>query len=224
MPPSFLSLGLSCFWSIFLKIRNGQLGIDPTPFISNCLPLYQAPSRKSGKSTWWLRRYALAIWPFPSWSLWPCWSLSVGRRTMNWPIYGQAFSGYSAWSWRPCSTSPKFGKHGNANRWVHSVSRWWCYRPLVCYGNMGNAGTDAFFVGTALFVYSLMMLPGSNWTAWITYLVTGLLQGTLLTLCIIWHFKNKKLGINDLDGSTLPQQQRPDEHTRLLDDDAGHAH
>jgi hypothetical protein len=89
---------------------------------------------------------------------------------------------------------------------------------------MGNAGTDALFIGTALFVYSLMMLPGSNWTAWITYMVTGLLQGTLLTLCIIWHFRNKQLGISDLDGTTLPQQQHPDEHTRLLGDDDGEAH
>jgi hypothetical protein len=89
---------------------------------------------------------------------------------------------------------------------------------------MGNAGTDALFIGTALFVYSLMMLPGSNWTAWITYMVTGLLQGTLLTLCIIWHFRNKQLGISDLDGTTLPQQQHPDERTRLLGDDDGEAH
>lgn len=55
-------------------------------------------------------------------------------------------------------------------------------------------------------------------------MVTGLLQGTLLTLCIIWHFRNKQLGISDLDGTTLPQQQHPDERTRLLGDDDGEAH
>ncbi|KAI8329707.1 hypothetical protein BC941DRAFT_442181 [Chlamydoabsidia padenii] len=70
--------------------------------------------------------------------------------------------------------------------------------------------------GTALFVYSLVIRPGTNWTAWITYLVTGILQGTLLTLCIVWHFRNKHLGINDLDGTTTSTQQ-PDERTRLLD-------
>ncbi|KAI9309312.1 hypothetical protein BJ944DRAFT_258757 [Cunninghamella echinulata] len=64
--------------------------------------------------------------------------------------------------------------------------------------------------GTALFVYSLIVRPGTNWTAWITYLVTGVLQGTLLTLCIIWHFRNKRLGVSDLDGSS-------NERTRLLD-------
>ncbi|CAO3598241.1 unnamed protein product [Absidia cylindrospora] len=76
--------------------------------------------------------------------------------------------------------------------------------------------------GTALFVYSLMVRPGTNWTAWITYMVTGILQGTLLTLCIVWHFRNKKLGFDDLDGSALPsteQRHLPDENTRLLGDD-----
>ncbi|CAO3647338.1 unnamed protein product [Cunninghamella blakesleeana] len=64
--------------------------------------------------------------------------------------------------------------------------------------------------GTALFVYSLIVRPGTNWTAWITYFVTGILQGTLLILCITWHFKNKRLGISDLDGSS------PSERARLL--------
>ncbi|KAI9280686.1 hypothetical protein BY458DRAFT_500057 [Sporodiniella umbellata] len=63
--------------------------------------------------------------------------------------------------------------------------------------------------GTALFVYSLVVRPGTNWTAWITYLVTGILQGTLLTLCITWHFRNKKLGLDDLNTSTEPSERDP---------------
>ncbi|KAI8071339.1 hypothetical protein BC940DRAFT_270029 [Gongronella butleri] len=66
--------------------------------------------------------------------------------------------------------------------------------------------------GTALFVYSLIVRPGTNWTAWITYMVTGILQGTLLALCIVWHFRSKRLGLSDLDGSTV------NEHTPLLRD------
>ncbi|KAI7892706.1 uncharacterized protein EV154DRAFT_503861 [Mucor mucedo] len=68
--------------------------------------------------------------------------------------------------------------------------------------------------GTVLFVYSLVVRPGTNWTAWLTYMVTGILQGTLLTLCITWHFRNKRLGIRDLD--TPATDVDATETTRLL--------
>ncbi|KAI9310229.1 hypothetical protein BX666DRAFT_1286867 [Dichotomocladium elegans] len=63
--------------------------------------------------------------------------------------------------------------------------------------------------GSALFVYSLAVRPGTNWTAWITYLVTGLLQGTLLVMCIIWHYRNKRLGIDDLHGTRIHNERTP---------------
>ncbi|KAI8366046.1 uncharacterized protein BYT42DRAFT_505519 [Radiomyces spectabilis] len=73
--------------------------------------------------------------------------------------------------------------------------------------------------GTALFVYSIMVRPGTNWTAWITYMVTGILQGTLLVLCIVWHFRNKRLGIRDLATPDVAESNdEPDERTRLLSD------
>ncbi|KAL0138523.1 hypothetical protein V8B55DRAFT_1515589 [Mucor lusitanicus] len=76
--------------------------------------------------------------------------------------------------------------------------------------------------GTVLFVYSLVVRPGTNWTAWLTYMVTGILQGTLLIMCITWHFRNKRLGIRDIDTTTVPSdqhndgQEEPTENTRLL--------
>jgi hypothetical protein len=72
--------------------------------------------------------------------------------------------------------------------------------------------------GTVLFVYSLMVRPGTNWTAWLTYMVTGILQGTLLVMCITWYFRNKRLGISDLDATVLPEEEgeQPTENTRLL--------
>lgn len=71
--------------------------------------------------------------------------------------------------------------------------------------------------GTVLFVYSLMVRPGTNWTAWVTYMVTGILQGTLLIMCIVWHFRNKMLGVSDLSAEPIDAQgQEPDENTRLL--------
>lgn len=70
--------------------------------------------------------------------------------------------------------------------------------------------------GTVLFVYSLVVRPGTNWTAWLTYMVTGILQGTLLIMCITWHFRNKKLGISDLDVPADSEIEEPNESTRLL--------
>ena len=72
--------------------------------------------------------------------------------------------------------------------------------------------------GTVLFVYSLVVRPGTNWTAWLTYMVTGILQGTLLIMCITWHFRNKKLGLRDIDTTIVAQNENeePNESTRLL--------
>ncbi|KAI9246677.1 hypothetical protein BDA99DRAFT_489652 [Phascolomyces articulosus] len=63
--------------------------------------------------------------------------------------------------------------------------------------------------GSALFVYSLAVRPGTNWTAWITYLVTGILQGTLLVMCIVWRIRNKRLGIDDLHGTRIVNEETP---------------
>src|SRR2546421_189216 len=48
--------------------------------------------------------------------------------------------------------------------------------------------------GSFLFVYSLAIRPGTNWTSWIVFLVTGCLQGTLLIMCIVFHFRARRLG------------------------------
>ncbi|KAI9291038.1 hypothetical protein K502DRAFT_368761 [Neoconidiobolus thromboides FSU 785] len=42
--------------------------------------------------------------------------------------------------------------------------------------------------GAFLFVFSLALREGTNWTTWITYLVTGILQGTLLIMCLYFQY------------------------------------
>lgn len=60
-----------------------------------------------------------------------------------------------------------------------------------------------------------------NWTGWGTYLITGLLQGALLILCLSFKVRQKKLGIDDW-GVPLPESQvggsgqNVDERSRLL--------
>ncbi|KAF9436816.1 hypothetical protein BGZ76_002898 [Entomortierella beljakovae] len=59
--------------------------------------------------------------------------------------------------------------------------------------------------GAALLTLSLALRPGANWTTWIVYAVTGCLQGILLVLCIIYHFKAKSHGQSDfVNSETAP--------------------
>ncbi|GAA94580.1 uncharacterized protein L969DRAFT_97376 [Mixia osmundae IAM 14324] len=71
--------------------------------------------------------------------------------------------------------------------------------------------------GSFIFVYSLAVRPGVNWTSWAVFLITGVLQGTLLVMCIFWKTRQKNLGIDDygrdLDSAASESAQ---ERTRLL--------
>ncbi|KNZ48122.1 hypothetical protein VP01_5892g1, partial [Puccinia sorghi] len=51
--------------------------------------------------------------------------------------------------------------------------------------------------GSFLFVYSLAIRPGLNWTTWIVYFFTGILQGVLLILCVCWKIRQQAHGIDD---------------------------
>ncbi|KAF9090146.1 hypothetical protein BGX29_002712 [Mortierella sp. GBA35] len=53
--------------------------------------------------------------------------------------------------------------------------------------------------GAALLTLSLALRPGANWTTWIVYAVTGCLQGTLLIMCIYYHFRATSHGYGDFD-------------------------
>ena len=45
--------------------------------------------------------------------------------------------------------------------------------------------------------------PGTNWTSWFTYLVAGVMQGALLVLCIVWKYRQGRLGIDDFGNGLL---------------------
>ncbi|KIJ99061.1 hypothetical protein K443DRAFT_8657 [Laccaria amethystina LaAM-08-1] len=51
--------------------------------------------------------------------------------------------------------------------------------------------------GAVLMVLSIALRPGTNWTSWITFAVAGIMQGTLLTMCIFWKIRQRRLGIDD---------------------------
>ncbi|KAI1318561.1 hypothetical protein EDD11_006251 [Mortierella claussenii] len=58
--------------------------------------------------------------------------------------------------------------------------------------------------GAALLTLSLALRPGANWTTWIVYAVTGCLQGTLLVMCIYYHFQAKTHGYSDFGVESEP--------------------
>ncbi|GJJ68943.1 hypothetical protein EMPS_01289 [Entomortierella parvispora] len=55
--------------------------------------------------------------------------------------------------------------------------------------------------GAALLTLSLALRPGANWTTWIVYAVTGCLQGTLLIMCIYYHYRAKTYGYSEFESA-----------------------
>lgn len=55
-----------------------------------------------------------------------------------------------------------------------------------------------------MFVISLAVREGVEWSSWLSYAVTGVMQGALLTMCLAWKQRQKKLGVDDFG---LPLEQ-----------------
>ncbi|KAJ7641291.1 hypothetical protein FB45DRAFT_825431 [Roridomyces roridus] len=51
--------------------------------------------------------------------------------------------------------------------------------------------------GAVAMVLSIALRPGTNWTSWVTYAVAGIMQFTLLSICIAWKMRQRRLGIDD---------------------------
>lgn len=45
--------------------------------------------------------------------------------------------------------------------------------------------------GSFLFVYSIAIQQGTNWTSYINYVASGTLQGLLLTMCLVWVWQER---------------------------------
>ena len=67
--------------------------------------------------------------------------------------------------------------------------------------------------GSFLFAYSIAVRPGTNWSTWIIYLGTGILQSVLLGMCIAWRIRENR---EDRKGKGVARDV--DETTALLDD------
>ncbi|GAA5992488.1 hypothetical protein JCM10908_000845 [Rhodotorula pacifica] len=67
--------------------------------------------------------------------------------------------------------------------------------------------------GSFVFVYTLAIRPNVDVTGWLTYFITGLLQGYLLVLCLLYKRRQRALGVDDW-GNALPGVEGDAERSR----------
>ncbi|ORX39132.1 hypothetical protein BD324DRAFT_649221 [Kockovaella imperatae] len=80
-----------------------------------------------------------------------------------------------------------------------------------------SLGTMAIQVpGSVLFVVSLVLRPGTDWTSWLAYAITGLMQGMLLVICLLWKKRQRELGIDDF-GNSINGPETNDERRALVE-------
>lgn len=68
--------------------------------------------------------------------------------------------------------------------------------------------------GALFMVTSIILRPGTNWTTWLSYAVAGAMQGTLLVMCIIWHARQRRHGIDDF-GNPLDRDALSQDHSNV---------
>ncbi|KAF5361029.1 hypothetical protein D9756_004448 [Leucocoprinus leucothites] len=68
--------------------------------------------------------------------------------------------------------------------------------------------------GAVLMILGIALRPGTNWTSWFTFLVAGVMQSSLLIMCIVWKFRQRRLGIDDFGNAVVSgaveEVQRPE--------------
>ncbi|THH03252.1 hypothetical protein EW145_g6401 [Phellinidium pouzarii] len=58
--------------------------------------------------------------------------------------------------------------------------------------------------GAGLMVVSIAMRPDTDWTSWIMFAVSGIMQAILLLMCIAWKIRQRRLNIDDFGHSLDP--------------------
>ncbi|RPB07680.1 hypothetical protein P167DRAFT_529688 [Morchella conica CCBAS932] len=59
--------------------------------------------------------------------------------------------------------------------------------------------------GSFVWAISLATREGTKWSSWATFVLTGMLQGALLVMCVVWEMKNKNEGTKD--SATVDQDE-----------------
>ncbi|KJA29666.1 hypothetical protein HYPSUDRAFT_81319 [Hypholoma sublateritium FD-334 SS-4] len=70
--------------------------------------------------------------------------------------------------------------------------------------------------GGILMVVSVALRPGTDWTSWITFLFSAILQGILLAMCIVWKIRQRRLRVDDFGRPMDPQPYVLDEPASVI--------
>jgi uncharacterized protein with PQ loop repeat len=65
--------------------------------------------------------------------------------------------------------------------------------------------------GAVLMVLSIAIRPGTNWTSWATYAAAGIMQGSLLVMCLCWKVRQRRLDIDDFGRPLHSHAEHADE-------------
>lgn len=65
--------------------------------------------------------------------------------------------------------------------------------------------------GAVLMVLSIAIRPGTNWTSWATYAAAGIMQGSLLIMCLCWKVRQRRLDIDDFGRPLHSHTEHADE-------------
>ncbi|KAI6041581.1 hypothetical protein EDC04DRAFT_2893057 [Pisolithus marmoratus] len=74
--------------------------------------------------------------------------------------------------------------------------------------------------GGVVMAISIAMKPGTNWTSWMMYAVSAVMQSCLLLMCIMWKIRQRRLHIDDF-GRPLSLPLSPGECTLSAENDGG---
>ncbi|KAF7361132.1 Amine oxidase [Mycena sanguinolenta] len=83
--------------------------------------------------------------------------------------------------------------------------------PMMC---IQSPGAVAMVLNIALSLPLLVLSHtsrrrGINWTSWIIYAVAGLMQFTLLSICLAWKFRQHRFHIDDFEAPIHPESLPP---------------
>ncbi|GMK55812.1 hypothetical protein CspeluHIS016_0208680 [Cutaneotrichosporon spelunceum] len=111
------------------------------------------------------------------------------------------FCGLSATALAVCQYAPQIYKTANAGL-VGALS----------------IGTMVIQVpGSIVFCTTILLDKSTDWTSWLPYAVTGMMQACLLAICLLWKKRQRWLGVDDF-GNPLPSSGSADgEREPLLD-------
>lgn len=62
--------------------------------------------------------------------------------------------------------------------------------------------------GSFVWAISLASREGTSWSSWMTYVVTGVLQGALLAMCVTWEIRDKR-GKKHIAAPSDSEERRP---------------